>query len=232
MLLITVTCESHIERHYLGLQEEEPEEASIVPRLWRSTQQKRAHSAESDADIRRSPDLESRDSKSASRIPAPQGSPVPSASSPPARKSPASKLRIAQKGLQDAERPPDLIKAHGGGPIGDCRDSMCAGSAVTSTFISLGDVLRGTPLSSASSHPGQSPGPPNSGAGIRPRGATGEQEGAESASSVSPSGSRRTRSGYMPVKLQDLAQIGQQAGENTGLLFLHVCTMHECPVVV
>ena len=207
-------------RHYLGLQEDEAKDDSIVPRLWRSTQQKRPHSAESDADIRRSPDRDSCDSKSPSRIPKPQGSPVPSISNSPARKSPASKLRMAQKGLQDAERPPDLIKAHAGGPISDCRDSTCEGTAVTSTFISLGDVLRGTPLSGTGSIPGQ-----NSGAGAKQRGVTGEQQGAESASSVSPSGSRRTRSGYMPVKLQDLAQIGQQAGEHTGLMS---CTFTSC----
>lgn len=38
------------------------------------------------------------------------------------------------------------------------------------------------------------------------------QGGPEAASSASPSGAGRTRSVYMPVKLQDLAQIGQ-AGE-------------------
>ena len=216
----------------MGLQEDEPKDASVVPRLWRSTQQKRPHSAESDADIRRSPDREGRDGASPSRIPKPHGSPIPSISKSPARKSPASKLRIAQEGLQDAERAPDLIKAHAGGPISDCRDSMCEATAVTSTFISLGDVLRGTPLSAAGSIPGQSSGAADPGAGARQRGATGEQQGAESASSVSPSGSRRTRSGYMPVKLQDLAQIGQQAGEHTGLILLHFHFMHICPVVV
>ena len=127
-------------RDCMGLQNEEPEVDSVVPRLWRSTQQICPHSAESDADIRRSPDRDSHNSQSASRIPKPQGSPVPSITKSPARKSPASKLRMAQKGLQDAERPPDLIKAHAGGPISDCRDSMCEGTAVTSTFISLGDV--------------------------------------------------------------------------------------------
>ena len=129
---------------------------------------------------------------------------------------------MAQKGLQDAqERPPDLIKAHAGGPISDCRDSMCEGTAVTSTFISLGDVLRGTPLPRAGSIPGQGSGAAVSGNRAGQRGVTGEQQGAESASSLSPSGSRRTRSGYMPVKLQDLAQIGQQAGVHRALVSAH-----------
>ena len=121
---------------------------SIIPRIWRSTV-KRPLSADSDADIRSIPDLDRSSHASPSKALRPSASPVIGLTKAP--DSDTSPTSSPGKGIRDSDSR-CLIKAHTGGDVSsECRDSMCEGAAVTSTFISLGDVLRGTPLTGAQS---------------------------------------------------------------------------------
>ena len=135
--------------------EEGGQRESIIPRIWRSTA-KRPLSADSDADIRSIPDLDRSSHASPSKALRPSASPVIGLTKLPAVE--ASPISSPGKGVRDSDSG-CLIKAHTGGDVSnECRDSMCEGAAVTSTFISLGDVLRGTPLTGAQSiaaHPEQ-----------------------------------------------------------------------------
>ena len=133
----------------LRLQKEEgPHRESIIPRIWRSAV-KRPLSAESDADIKSIPDIDKSTHPSPSEIHKPFASPIHGLTKVPAPEAPPSSS--PGKGSQDTVSS-CLIKAHAGGDASsECRDSMCEGAAVTSTFISLGDVLRGTPLTGARS---------------------------------------------------------------------------------
>lgn len=127
-------------------QQDSPQQESIIPRIWRSTQ-KRPLSAESDADIRSIPDISNSTKASPAKLAKPSASQTNGLAKSPDSKQP---VAATAKGTQSADSE-CLIRAHAGGQLSDCRDSMCEGTAVTSTFISLGDVLRGRSLSDASS---------------------------------------------------------------------------------
>ena len=132
-----------------ALQEEEgPQQESIIPRIWRSTV-KRPLSAESDADIRSIPDIDRSLHALPSTAQRASASPIIGVTKVP--KVQASPTGSPEKGVCNNDGS-CLIKAHVGGEVSsDCQDSMCEGAAVTSTFISLGEVLRGTPLTGAQS---------------------------------------------------------------------------------
>lgn len=128
-------------------QQDSPQQESIIPRIWRSTQ-KRPLSAESDADIRSIPDISNSTKASPAKLAKPSASPIKGLAKSPDSKQPVAAGNAKGTGSADSEC---RIRAHAGGQLSDCRDSMCEGTAVTSTFISLGDVLRGRSLSDASS---------------------------------------------------------------------------------
>ena len=128
-------------------QQDSPQQESIIPRIWRSTQ-KRPLSAESDADIRSIPDISNSTKASPAKLAKPSASQTNGLAKSPDSKKPVA--AATAKGTQSADSE-CLIRAHAGGQLSECRDSMCEGTAVTSTFITLGDVLRGRSLSDASS---------------------------------------------------------------------------------